>query len=165
MQVCARELSMCLCGCVHAWMCMNVDVCVCVDVCMCILYTYVYLGVCMSTCMCMYKCVWVGIYIVSIWLDGTVFRTCLVRSGPVTGDSDPTRIRVRRGADTLTIWRLTDRMIRRSIPAHAVKSRRRFGFKTASFHVSICSCIIFLIYHCLYYYMFLYHFMWLSEIF
>jgi len=33
-------------------------------------------------------------------------------------------------------------MIQRSIPVHAVKTRRKFRSKTASFHVSVCSCVI-----------------------
>jgi len=41
----------------------------------------------------------------------------------------------------MAIRRLIHGMIHISVPVHAVKTRRRFGFKTASFHVSVCSCV------------------------
>jgi len=44
--------------------------------------------------------------------------------------------------DTLAIRRPINGMIRRSVPVHAMKTRWRFGSKTASFHVNICSSII-----------------------
>ena len=59
-------------------------------------------------------------------------------------DSDPIRIRVRCGPDTITIRIPIYGMIQRSVPVRAVKTRRWFGSKIISFHVSVCSCIIFL---------------------
>ena len=49
----------------------------------------------------------------------------------------------RYGPDTLAIRRPTQEMIQRSIPVNAVETRQ-FRPKIASFHVSVCSCIIFL---------------------
>jgi len=57
---------------------------------------------------------------------------------------NPIRICIRCGADTLVIRRPTHKMIQRSEPVHAVKTRRRFGPKIVSFYVNICSCVIFL---------------------
>jgi len=62
-------------------------------------------------------------------------------------DMDPLqdiRICTRYGPDTLAIRRPIHGMIWRSIPLRALKTRRRFGSKTASFHVSVCSRVIFL---------------------
>ena len=55
------------------------------------------------------------------------------RPGP---DSDSCRC----GSDTQAIRRPIHGMIRRLVPVHAVKTRRRFGSETASFHVSVRSC-------------------------
>jgi len=74
----------------------------------------------------------------------TVFRTRLVRSELVTGDSDPIRLRVCYGPDSQAVRRPTYEMICRSVSVHAVKTRHRIGPKTASFHVSVCSHIFFL---------------------
>ena len=41
----------------------------------------------------------------------------------------------------MAIWSPIHGMIRRSIPVHIVKTRRRFGSKTASFHVSVYSSV------------------------
>ena len=62
------------------------------------------------------------------------------------------------------IW--THRMIRRSVPVRAVKTRRRFRFKIASFHVSVCSCIIssFIVISSIYI-CYLLYFMWPSSLF
>ena len=54
----------------------------------------------------------------------------LARSGPVTG-----------GPDTQVIQRPTHGTNLRSVPVRTVKTRRRFSFKIASFHMSICSYI------------------------
>jgi len=54
---------------------------------------------------------------------------------------DPIRISPRYGSDTLAIQRPIHEMIWRFIPVHAVKAIRRFGFKIASFHVSVYSCV------------------------
>ena len=65
-----------------------------------------------------------------------------VRSEAVIGDLELIQICGCYGPDALVIRRLTHKMIRRFVPVRAVKIRRWFGFKTASFHVSVCSCII-----------------------
>jgi len=76
-----------------------------------------------------------------------VFRIYLVRSGPlreirtVTGDPDSIRILARYGHDTMAIRRQAHGMIRISVQVRAVKTRRRFGSETASFHVSVRSCV------------------------
>ena len=59
----------------------------------------------------------------------------------VTGDPDLLRIGVCYGPNALASQRPTRRMIQRSVPVRAVKTRRQFSSKTASFHVSVCSCI------------------------
>ena len=67
-----------------------------------------------------------------------------VRSEPVTGDLDLIQIRVHYKPNTLAIRRPTHGMIRMFVPVRTVKTIQRFGSKTASFHVSVFSCIIFL---------------------
>jgi len=121
----AYTVWVCMLGCMHEY----VYVC---SICMCT-------GVCSCEFMCSVACC----------SDADSF----VRSEPVTGDSDPIRIHDRYGPDSQAIRRPIHRIIGWSVLVRAVKSRQRFDFKIASFHVSICSCIIFLIYHCLYYYM------------
>ena len=91
-----------------------------------------YVSVCMCGCL-----VYIYIYLF-VRLRATVFRTRL-------GDPDPIRIRVRSGPDTMAIRRPIPGMIRRSVPVRAVKTRWRFGSETASFHVSVCFCLISLI--------------------
>jgi len=54
------------------------------------------------------------------------------------------QIGVRYGPNTMAIRRQIHEMIRRLVPVHAMNTRRRFGSKTASFHVSVSSCIIYL---------------------
>ena len=61
--------------------------------------------------------------------------------GPATGDPDPIQICARCGPDTMVIRRPIYGMIRRPVPVRAVKTRRRFGSETASFHVSVRSCV------------------------
>jgi len=113
-------------------------------------------------CILVYVCVWVYTYVsgctcgcVRIYVYLSVaFCSDLdsfVRPKSVTGDPDPIRICANYEPDTLAIRKPTHEIIRRSPRVRAVKTRRRFGSKTASFHVSVCSCIIFLIYHCQYY--------------
>jgi len=107
----------------------------------------VYCCVCawICVCKCVHVSVWGDMYIMCTYvfvyqrvgLHVTAIRTH-------SRDPDPIRICVRCGADTLAIQRPTHRMIRRSVPVRAMKTRRRFGSKTASFHMSICSYIIFL---------------------
>jgi len=109
------------------------------------MHEYVYVcSVCMCTgvCPCEFMCS------VACCSDADSF----MRPEPVTVDPDPIWNRDCYGHDSQAIRRPIHRMICRSVPVRAVKTRRRFGFKTVSFHVSVCSCIIFLIYCCLYYY-------------
>jgi len=93
-------------------------------------------------CECVIMCVCLSIYIMCVWLLGTAFRTRLVRSVPIAGDSYLCPLCTRYAGDSK---KTNNQMIQRFIPVRAVKIRRRFEFKTASFHVSVCSCIIFLI--------------------
>jgi len=121
-----------VCCCVRAWvMCVLwIYVWVCVyNINVCVYYVYGCTCVCMYTGAC--SCEFMG------WV-----ACCSIR--PVWWDPDPlqeTQIRIRRWFDTLAIRRLTYEMIRRSIPLRAVKIRRWFGPKTASFYVSVCSYI------------------------
>ena len=88
-------------------------------------------------------------------------RTHSCDPNSVTGDSNCARCR----PDTLASWKPTHEMIRRSVPIRTVKTRRRFGSKTASFYVSVRSCVFphFPLSVCVYIYT--YHFIWLSVIF
>jgi len=119
-----------LCMCVKV-LCNRVCVCArdCVGLCACI-YT--------SRCVC-YAYMYVYNVYVSVVYQCVCLVTChsdmdpLARSGPVTG-----------GPDTQVIQRPKYGTILRSILVRTVKTRRRFSFKIASFHVSVCSYIIFL---------------------
>ena len=66
-----------------------------------------------------------------------IIMDSLVQFKPVTGDPDLIGIRVHCGSDIMVIRRQTHEMIWRSEPVRAVKTRRRFGPKTVSFHVSV----------------------------
>jgi len=108
--------------------CMYVYTCIC----MCA-WVYTYVSVC--TCRCsvyLYLFVCVGCvlqYFGSVrWV-----RTSCRRPGPDLNSC-------RCGPDTMVIRRPIHEMIRRSVPVRAVKTRWRFGSKTASFHVSVRSC-------------------------
>ena len=70
-----------------------------------------------------------------------------VRSEPITGDPDPTQNCARYEPGTLAFRRPTHEMIQRFVLVHAVKTRRRFGSKIVSFHVSVYS-YVFLYYCC-----------------
>ena len=118
---------------------------VCIRVCyirvrICIVYAW---GVCMS--MCIYMCSACMFYgCTFVWVH--VFDYAVQRFGPVWRDPDPlrkVRIYARYGPDTMAIRRPTHEMIRRFLPVRVMKTRRRFGFKTASFHMSICLLVYF----------------------
>jgi len=83
-----------------------------------------------------------GLELESVGLNETVLSIAdsLMRLEPVTGDPDLIRIHIHCRLDTLAIRRSIHRMIPRFIPARAVKTRRRFGSKIASFQVSVRSC-------------------------
>jgi len=86
-------------------------------------------------------CKSVFICIVCVWLRVAVFQTCSCDPNPATGDPDPIRICIHYGPDTMEIRKPAHGMIRRSVLVRAVKTRRRFSFETASFHVSVCFCL------------------------
>jgi len=106
----------------------------------------------MYGCMYLYTCIcmWGHVYnvCVCVWISTCVFGCMsqryklVVRSKSVTGDTDPIRIRVHYGLNTMAIRKLTHGMTWRFVPVCTVKTRRRFGSKIVSFHVSVCSCII-----------------------
>jgi len=102
--------------------------------------TYMYcvcLDVCMSTCMYVVcVCVWVYVRV------SLCSVACCSNFRLVCWDPDPIQIRVRCGTDTLVIRKPIYKMIRRSVLAHTVKTRWQFGSKIASFHVSVCFCVI-----------------------
>ena len=113
------------------------------DVCwyMCIL-VYMYVRGCTRMC----QCARVGIKCIFIFI--CMFACVLQRLGfvlwdpnPATGDPDPIRIHARCGPDTMVFRRPIHRMIHKSVPVRTVKTRWRFGFETASFHVSVRSYV------------------------
>ena len=83
-----------------------------------------------------YPCICVRVHVFGCVLQRLRTHSCDPNS--VTGEFrfvfvvDPIRQAIRR---------LTHVMIWRSVPVRAVKTRRRFGFKTGSFHVSVCSYV------------------------
>ena len=97
-------------------------------------------SVCKCTCICVHICVYMHVckrVFMSTYVFGCMLQRCrLVRT------KDPIRIYTHYGPDTLAIRGSIYEMIWRFIPIHAVKIRRRFRFKTVSFHMSVCSYII-----------------------
>ena len=134
--------------------CLYMCVCVCVGV-----WINIYMFLCVFICTCVF--VYHHVWLVACYSDANSF----VQSELVTGDPNPIRIHVRYGPDTLAIERLTHGMIWRSVPVHAVKTRRRFGSKITTFHVSVCSCIIFLLIIVSIIYMLSVSFQWPSDLF
>ena len=119
---------------------------VCLGVCMyiCIYSIYEYVYVCTYSWLCarvvvkrvfMFTCVGM----VTCCNDSDPF----VRSEPVTGDPNQIRICALYGPDLLVIRRPPHEMIQRFVPIRAVKTRRRFDSKIASFHVSVCLLVYF----------------------
>ena len=110
----------------------------------CIMYMYL---VCSRCMMGMYACG--GMYIMCTYVF-VYQRVCMVACH---SDTDPlARFRpVTRDTDWCPLWtqymairKLIHGMIRRSVLVRPVKSRQRFGSKITSFHVSVCSYVIFL---------------------
>ena len=101
---------------------MYVDVHICVHVHVWVLIVY----------LCLYVCV-----------GHVLQRFGLVRwdPNPATRDPYPIQIRAHCGTDTMVIRRPIHGMIHRSVLDRAVKTRWRFGSETASFHVSVRSCV------------------------
>jgi len=122
----------------HVWGCMyNVYVCV---------YSYICIYVGVHVCVCR-RGVHVWVCYVCVNFPLSVYDCVVQRYRLVWWDPD--RLQkiqncVRCGPDTLAIRKSTHRTIQRSIPVRAMKARRRFWSKTASFLVSVCSCAIFL---------------------
>ena len=125
-----------------AWVCYNIHACIYVYICV---YTCIRIYVGVHVCLCVYveECIRVRGYI-------CVFM-CLVVCYSVTdlfgeirtiaGDPDPIRICASYRPNTIAIRKSIHGMIRRSVPVRAVKTRRRFSSKTASFHVNVCSWV------------------------
>ena len=89
----------------------------------------------------MYECMFVCVHVFSCVLQhfGLVHA---IQTGNKRSEPDP---------DSCSPWSRytgdskTDPLDDPNIPTvRALETRRLFGFKTASFHVSVCSCIIFL---------------------
>ena len=109
---------------------------------------YKSLRVCMW-CVYMYGCIPVCVYIsirVSscVLLLVAVIQIQLRDPSTVTEDLYPIQIRVSGVPIRQPIQRSMHEMIRRSITFREVKTKRRFESKTVSFHVSVCSYVIFL---------------------
>ena len=66
----------------------------------------------------------------------------IIRSESVTKYQNPIRIRVRRVSIRQTIRRPTYESTRRSVSVRTMQTRHRFGPEIASFHVSVCFCVI-----------------------
>ena len=109
-------------------------------ICVCIFYICMGIRVCMyyvSLCVCVRVCLYI---IVCVWLRVTAFSGSFMwselsnRSFEFVFIVDPIH------------WQFENRSMRwsRSVPVHTVKTIWRFGSKTASFYVSICSYVIFL---------------------
>ena len=101
------------------------------------MYAWVYAWV--RVCM---RCVYVYEYMF-IW----VHELCCVlqRLELVWWDPDPLKeiqTCARYEPDTLAIRRPTNGLIRRFVPVRVAKSRRRFGFKSATFYVSVYYYVI-----------------------
>ena len=85
-----------------------------------------------------------GVYMYDCKGVSYVFRCMLQWFRTRSCDLDPLReIRscTRYGSDTQAIRKPTNGMIWRFVPVRAVETRRRFGSKIASFHVSVSSCL------------------------
>ena len=167
--VCVSVMFVRECSCVWVYVFMYYDVCVCVCVCVCV---YICIIACVLRCMCV--CMYVectrvyayvrGVYVCAgmctcmcvywyscefmFWMRVAVLLTRSCDPSSVTEGLDSFRNYACSEPDTLVIQKPTHGMIRRFMLVRAVKTRRQFKFKAASFHVSVCSCIIFSIYHC-----------------
>ena len=81
-------------------------------------------------------------YVHVCWLCVTVMWICSYDSNLVTEDPDPIWIYAHYEPDSQVIQRPTYKMIRRFVSVHAVKTRRQFKSKIASFHMSVYFYII-----------------------
>ena len=117
----------------------------CVSVC---IYS-IYVCTCGYTCMycvCIWVCTCVFMYTCAYMCSFTCYNVVNPLMRPKTGnrglipDPDSYSLRTRYPGDSKTDpW-----MIRRFVPVRAVKTGRRFGSKTASFHVSVYLLVYFL---------------------
>jgi len=101
----------------------------------------------MSVCASMHVCVFGIIQCACMWVNSPPSLCVWLRVTAIwtrLWDPDPIHIRVRYGVDTLAIRRPIHELIQSSVPVRVVKTRRRFSSKIASFHVSVCSYVIFL---------------------
>ena len=96
-------------------------------------------------CVYRFRCEWI-LGVCADSLSSLLFGGVLQYFGPIwwdpnpaTGDPNMIQTCARCGPDTQAIRRPTHGMIRRSVSVRAVKTRRRFGSETASFHVSVRS--------------------------
>ena len=92
---------------------------------------YVYVYGCVFVCILVFMC---GAYVfvcISVILESRIV---------FAKEPDPIWTRVRKVSKCQSIWRPTYEMIQRSVPVRAIKTRRRFGSKLVSFHVSVYSC-------------------------
>jgi len=114
----------------------------------------------------MYGCIPVRVYISihigsCVWLHVAAIWIRLGDPNPVIEDPNPIWIRVFKVPIRQAIRKLTYEMIRRFIPVHAVQTKRRFGPKIMSFHMSVFFVLFeFIIVHeCLIlYYFLIYHY-------
>jgi len=97
-----------------------------------------------SVCECMCICVHIYVYthvckrvFMSTYLFGCMLQRC-----KLVHMKEPIRIYIHYELDTLAIQRSIHGMIWRFVLIHVVKIRRRFRFKTVSFHMRVCSYII-----------------------
>ena len=125
-------------------------------------FVHLYIYVCIKLCMYVYTriyvciCMYVGVHVcvgvlewalrVYLYVLYVLVACCSISDSfgdirTVAGDPDPIRIRARCEPDTQAIRRPVHEMICRTVPVRVVKTRWRFGFETASFHVSVCSYV------------------------
>ena len=138
----------------------------------CCIYLCKSVYVCMYKCMHDYKCVIIVYAWVYAWLCACMYILVYIRIGVCTyvfmctcdymylvicySDSDlfvrsePCKRRPRPDLNLWSLWtrslaiqKLTHRMIQRFVPVRTVETRRWFGSKTASFHVSVCLLVYF----------------------
>jgi len=132
-------------GVCNVWVCVYTFILMCIHVWVCVyiiymyVHTYIYMYVCVGIRVCMYYvsmcvCVRMRLYIILC----VRLRVVAIR----TRSWDPNllheiQICARCGPETLAIWRPIHGMIWKFLPVRAVKTRRWFGSKIASFHVSV----------------------------
>ena len=109
---------------------------------------YIYVCTCICTCVGVHVCVGMLGWVLSVHL---YLFVCSVACYSILDPFGEIRTSCRRSepdSDSCSLWtrcmvirRPIHGMIRRPVPVRAVKTRRRFGSKTSSFHVSVRSCV------------------------